>query len=342
MKNKDSEETKSAARPANQPTSSAPRRSRAGSVSSGLALILSIVALLASAYLGYTFIQKRGLYRADMFSRLDKLEDESAQSHDALAAMAQQIGTLNETQDTLQAAVKRVSGEFGKGGREWLLAESEQLMLIANNQLQLAHDVTLALAALRAADQELQQLADPHYLPVRRALSREIGTLETLDQVDVSGMALRLGDIARRLNNLPLATDTQPSTAPSTPPAPQTQSQAQMMWQDLVGLVRIRRIDENRRPLLPPDKEYFLRQNLRLMLYSAQTALLQGDAPVFDQDVNAAHEWVKDYYDQSAPAVQAVQADLGQMLKSPFHSRLPDISGSLEMLRRIRGMKAEP
>ncbi|MHB8455577.1 MAG: uroporphyrinogen-III C-methyltransferase [Acidiferrobacterales bacterium] len=342
MNNKDSEETKSAARPTNQPTPGAPRRSRAGSVSSGLALILSIVALLASAYLGYTFIQKRGLYRADMFSRLNKLEDKSVQSHDALAAMAQQIGTLNETQDTLQAAVKRISGEFGKGRSEWLLAESEQLMLIANNQLQLAHDVTLALAALRAADQELQQLADPHYLPVRRALAREIGMLEALGQVDVPGMALRLGDIARHLNALPLATDTQQSTAPPTRPAAQTLSQAQTMWRDLVGLVRIRRINEDRRPLLPPDKEYFLRQNLRLMLYSAQTALLQGDAPVFDQDVNAAREWIKDYYDESAPAVKAVQTELDQMLNSPFRSRLPDISGSLEMLRRIHGMKAEP
>jgi len=342
MKNKDPDTQQAVATAAGQPTAPMPWRSRTGSVSGGLALILSIVALLASAYLGYIFIQKRGLYRADMFSRLDKLENASTQSHEALATMAQQLTALKEAQDTVQAAVNKVSGEFGKGRREWLLAETEQLLIIANHRLQLAHDVNLSLAALRAADQELLQLADPRYLPVRRALAHEIGTLESLDSVDVSGMALRLGDIAQRLDGMPLATDTHSVTRPAVPPVQQNYSQLQAMWQDLVGLIRIRRSDDVRRPLLPPDQEYFLRQNLRLMLYGAQTALLQGDAPVFDQNLNAARRWVKSYYDGSAAAVQAVQTELDQMLHSQFRSRLPDISGSLEMLRRIRGTKVEP
>ncbi len=340
--NKDQEPQNGATTPTQAAASGAPRRSRAVSVSSGLALILSIVALLASAYLSYTFIQKRGLYRADMFSRLDKLEDESAKTHDSLTAINQQLNALKETQDTLKAAMNKVSSEFGKGRRQWLLSETEQLLLIANNRLQLSHDVNLALAALRAADEELQQLADPRYLPVRRALVHEIGTLESLGSVDVSGMALRLGDIAQRVDQLPLAPDVRPATAPAKPPAAQSGSQLQMMWQDLIGLIRIRRTGAVSRPLLPPDQAYFLRQNLRLMLYNAQTSLLQGNAPVFDQDLSAASGWLKTYYDSSAAPVKAVQQELDQMLKSQFRGRLPDISGSLELLRRIRGAKTQP
>lgn len=317
------------------PTAPAVRR-RTGSVAGGLALILAVVALLSSAYLGYTLITRRGLYSASVSSGLEHLAEQETQTTQLVTALTQQVGTLRKNQNTQQAELARISSEFGKGRHEWLLAEAEQLLVIANHRLQLSHNVALALAALRAADQDLRQLADPRYLPVRRLLADEIGRLAALGRADVSGMALRLGDIARHINSLPLAAGRGAVAARPAAAPPARTSQFGSMWHDFLGLVSIRHTSGTGVPLVPPGDDYFLRQNLRLMLYGAQAALLQGDSPVFIDDLTTAHRWIADYYDSSAAPVQAVQDELGRMLKSPLHGRLPDISGSLELMRQIR------
>lgn len=315
------------------------------SLASGLALILSTIALLASAYLGYTFIEKRGIYRADMFDRLDKLEDASAQQQQTIDEHAQKLAALEETETTLKTGMEKMFNEFYRGRSDWLLAETEQLMLIANHRLQLAHDVHLALEALRAADQQLRQLANPRYLPVRKAIAEEMARLEALDRIDIPGMAVRLGDMGARIDRLPLTPETQraaESRASHPTDIPQKKSVGREMWGDINSLIRIRRSDQLRKPLLLPEQQYFLRENLRLMLYGAQTALLQGNAATFEQNIQSARQWLGDYYDTNAPAVRSAQADLERMLKAQVSSTLPDISGSLELLRKLSGKKAGP
>jgi uncharacterized protein HemX len=312
-------------------------------LASGLALILSVVALLASAYLGYTFIEKRGIYRADMFSRLDKLEDTSAHQQSSLDQNAQQLATLTETQNTLQSGMDKVLNEFGKGRGDWLLAETEQLMLIASHRLQLAHDAHLALQALRAADRQLQQLANPRYLPVRKRVSEEIAQLDALESIDIPGMSLRLGSLGARIDQLPFTTSTRLSAEERARanPTPEKMTAMREIWADITSLVRIRRNGDIRKPLLPPEQQYFLRENLRLMLFGAQAALLQGDTATFEQNIKIAGDWIRDYYDTSAAPVRAALAELDGMRKTNLSTRLPDISGSLDLLRKLSGKRAE-
>ena len=171
----------------------------------------------------------------------------------------------------------------------------------------------------------------------------EIAQLESLERVDIPGMSLRLGGIGARIDQLPFITDTK-FTAEERERANQAnekKSAAREIWTDITSLIRIRRNSEIRKPLLPPEQLYFLRENLRLMLFSAQTALLQGDTATFEQNIKTASDWIRDYYDTSAAPVRAVQAELEQMQKTRLSTRLPDISESLDMLRKLSGKKAE-
>ena len=331
--------------PATALTPKTSARIAASSLASGLALILSTIALLASAYLGYTFIEKRGIYRAVMFDRLDKLEDASAQQQQAVDVHAQKLATLEETETTLKTGMEKMFNEFYRGRSDWLLAETEQLMLIANHRLHLAHDVHLALEALRAADRQLQQLANPRYLPVRKAVAEEMAQLEALDRIDIPGMSVRLGSMGAHVDRLPITPETRRAAeerASRPADTAEKKSVGQEMWSDINSLIRIRRSDELRKPLLPPEQQYFLRENLRLMLYGAQTALLQGNAATFEQNIQSARQWLGDYYDVNAPAVRSAQADLDRMLKARVSLNLPDISASLELLRKLSGKKAGP
>ena len=309
-----------------------------GTVASGLALILSVIALVIGAYLWYNLTLRQGLFTGEASNRLSELEREAVQLRENLPALEQQLDALQETQDVLKAAVEKIHGDLGKGRSDWVLIETEQLLIIANNHLQLAREVNLALAALRAADVQLKNLANPALLSVRKILIEEIGALEAMARTDISGMSLRLGAMAARIERLPLATPTHFSEAPT--PANENggvRALPREMWKDLLNLVRIRSHGETHKPLLPPEQQYFARENLRLMLYGAQVALLHGDAATFEQNTTSARQWLSDYYDTGTQVVIAAQDELDTMLKARIKTALPDISRSLVALRRITG-----
>lgn len=307
---------------------------RTGRFAAGLALVLAIVAVLASGYVGYLVNSKRGL--SDAKGRLFNVEQETTQLQELTQQMNQELSAQRDAQNILKTSVQTLHEEIGKGRRAWLLAETANLLVIAQHRLAYARDPSQALEALRAADRQLQQLADPNYQPVRKLLEREIGALETFRRLDLSGMAQRLGQLAGRVDSLPLA------PLPQEPAATESEGGfAREVWKDLRDLVRIRTTSDVRRPLLLPEHKYFLRENLRLMLYGAQVALLHGDIATLELNARAAHKWLTDYYDANNSAVRAANTELEAILKNR-PADLPDISASLTSLRELTARLTTP
>lgn len=318
---------------------------RSGRVSSGLALICSVLALLLTGYLWYMLIYERPeLIQLDLPRSLADLERSTGEAKTALDDAEDQINLLTETQNTLKSAIDKIQSELGANQTQWIVSETEQLLLIANRRLQLARDVNSALAALRAADRQLELLASPSLLPVRREIAREISLLEALERTDVAGISLRLGALAEGVDELPVAPSVQApqgQAAEAQVARANGESAAPSLWSDLLSLVRIRRHENAPRPPLPPEQQYYARENFRLMLYGAQHALLQGNAATYQQNLRAASQWVADYFDGDAPAVAAVQAELDKMSNTPVMRELPDISPSLDMLRKASARRSE-
>jgi len=314
---------------------------RTGRISSGLALIIASIALIGTGYLWYTLLYERQeLLAIDVPGTLETLTRETRQLHDGLTDVEEQQTSLLETQETLKSAVDKVQNDLGRHRTDWILAETEQLLLIANRRLQLARDAASALAALRAADRNLELLANPNLINARRQVAREIALLESLEKSDIAGASLRLGALADGLDRLPLSGELRSqmlahADAKAADAAADGGWQtARGMWRDILQLVRIRRHDATERPLLPPEQQYFVRENLRLMLYGAQQALLQGHVQTYQHNLKTATRWLAEHFDDNAPAVQTARAELDKLQATPVMSELPDISGSLEILRK--------
>ena len=323
------------------PVKPAPTPPRGGRVSSGLALILAAIALFATGYFWYVFVYERPeLLQTDVPGAIARLDKATHELKESLGDTDEEMGQLRETHDTLKAALDKIQAELSRNRTEWIVSEAEQLMLAANRRLQLARDVNAALTALRAADRQIDLLSNPNLLPVRRQLAREIALLESLERADVAGISLRLGTIADGVERLPLVQELRAlaAQAPATGDAPATGS----VWNDVLSLVRVRRHDGVHKPLLPPEQQYFARENLRLMLYGAQHALLQGNVATYHQNLNTASRWLRDYFDPQAQAVANTQAELEKFRGAPLMAELPDITSSLELLRKITGRSRTP
>jgi len=90
-----------------------------------------------------------------------------------------------------QVALEALYQELSRSRDEWALAEIEQMLTVAAQQLQLAGNVQAALLALRTAEGRLARSDRPQFMPLRRVLNRDIERLKAAPSLDVTGMALR-------------------------------------------------------------------------------------------------------------------------------------------------------
>jgi uroporphyrin-3 C-methyltransferase len=97
--------------------------------------------------------------------------------------------------------------------------------------------------------------------------------------------------------------------------------------------VDFRRDEVGVKRILPPEEEYFLRQNLILKLQIAQMALLEGNESVLQSALGEALVWVSDSFDKEHPRTVAAIKSITRLSASQVSVDLPDITSSLKAVR---------
>lgn len=281
----------------------------------------------------------RRLSDADAAAKASRSAAESAQEalRQTQARLAGVENRLAESQSQ-QVALEALYQDLSRNRDELVVAEVEQMLLIASQQLQLAGNVKAALLALQTADHRLQHVDKPQLLALRKAIDKDIERLSATPFVDMTGISLRIDNLIDLVDKLPLAAEARPVREQSAAAAPAGfwQKMAWEAWQDFKGLVRIQNTQKPDMPLLAPNQIFFLRENLKLRLLSARLALLARDEKSFSADLKSAQEWLDRYYDPQDKNVAAMRAALHQVGSAEFGADdLPDISASLETARRL-------
>lgn len=238
-----------------------------------------------------------------------------------------------------QEALQTLYSELANNQEERVISEVEQLLIIANQQLQLAGNIKPALLALQTADTRLQNLDAPMALQLRKVLGGDIQRLQSLPLVDLVGMSLKLENLTGNIDSLPLVSDRHPKE--KTALAPQFSSSpwrhlVEEVWQDIKGMIRLERIDRPEPPLLAPDQTFFLRENIKLHLLTARIALLQRDEATYKSDLQSAEKWLRGNFDLREPETQSALATLHQLSADSIVIQLPDISESLGLVSKYK------
>jgi len=342
-----------------------PGQSRSGSKPIALfALFFSLVAVAAAVILWYRVeVEARlqvGEVRTGITAMQGRVDDFRSSQHDLLIAQknlqreVQAIpGKLKNLQqqlektdqqlagnlDTLKNSLQRLYSELDRSVDTWAKEEVEQLLLMANQRLQLAGDSHMALAALQLADQRLQKIGDPAFTGVRTLIAGEITALKNLPDIDITGMALKLSSLTEAVPKWPLQ-----SMPAARKPVTDTgvnvnladwRKQLQSIWLDLKKLVRIQNLEKPKKALLAPEQRYFLVQNLQLTLRGAGLALLQSDQKLFRLQTGAASRWLQDYF-ADRPGRKSALKILAEFQQANIRPEIPDISNSLKAMRQLR------
>lgn len=314
------------------------------------AVLIAVASLLL---LGWQWLETRvrlGQLQTQLAQRLAE-SDAAAQEGRALARQNQEalqsltikVGALDaklaEAQGQ-QVALDAMYQELSKGRDERLLAEVEQTVAIAAQQLQLAGNVEAALIALQSADARLARAGHAQFLPLRKLLNHDIDRLKALPMADVPGIALKLEGVIGAIDGLPLAFEQRPRASPTAGPAA-TKSGfwlglGRELWSEMKRLIRIERIDQTDPVLLSPSQSFFLRENLKLRLLDARLALLQHDGRSFRQDLHQARDWLDRYFDRRAKPVQSAVATLNALAAADLSVELPTLNETLARLRNFK------
>jgi uroporphyrin-3 C-methyltransferase len=312
-----------------------------------IALVVAVAVAIAAAWIDARNRERE--LRAEVAQRLADLDAgdkalratvQSAQDslRDAQAKIALLENRLAESQSQ-QAALEALYRELAPSRDEWALTEIEQVLLLASQQLQIAHNVSGALAALQLADTKLQRLDRPQFVPLRRALARDMDRLKAVPYVDVPGLSLRLDQAIVAVDTLPLALEERlppPAQAAPAKDEPAWRRFMRELGDELRSLVRIENLDRPEAPLLTPPQQFFLRENLKLRLLSARFNLLFRDQANFRADLAAADAWLNRYYDTRARPVQSLQTLLKELRKTDMSTELPGLAGSLDAVRVLQ------
>ena len=276
----------------------------------------------------------------DVVGLRDQLEqgdqERDTELAEAIDAMQGEFASYRgEVDEALDQVLDELSREQDADPREWLHAEAAYLLRLANQRLQLERDVEGAAALLRTADARLNEADNPALLSIRRAIASELSILESVPQVDRTGLYLALNAQQERLAQLPLSRELEEIPARSgiqEAPSGDWQDQLSRFGQELKDLVVIRHHDEALEGLIAPEQESYLRQSARLILEQAQLALLKEEQGLYEASLDKAIALIEGYYANESSEVQAVIERLQALKGESIQPELPDISASQQAL----------
>ncbi len=313
-----------------------------------LLLVLSLVALVASLLLwqklsdiqeqlarqsadsGATAVEARTLARqAQELAR--ELATRQAVAESRLSEVALQRTQLEELMQSLT-----------RSRDENLVFDTEAALRLAQQQSQLTLSPEPLLAALRSAEQRLARVGHPRLVRVRAAITRDIERVKTASVADVPSLLIRMDELARMVDELPVANAVGPiavASAARTASAPAPQASA-AWWERSLSVVadearrllRVSRIDQPEAALLSPEQSYFLRENLKLKLLNARLSLLARQSDLARADLAAASQSLTRYFDASARRTQAASAVLQDLQTQLRRVDLPRIDETLALL----------
>lgn len=328
-----------------KPAGDSPQPARQGWLNPALVVaVIALIAVLGLAWNTTNQLQDIKLQLARRIGEFDAagrearnaVREANALMNDLTARLSALENRAQEAQSE-QLALAAMYQELARSQDERVVADIEQTLLLAQQQLRLAGNVRAALIALEAAESRLARLGKPQFAGLKEAIGRDIARLKLLPAADLNGINARLDVLVQSVDRLRLAIE--PGPTHGSAPQPSGGDRWQRLWQGMLGelrqLIRVQRLDKPDAALLPPEQAWFLRENLKLRLLAARLAMLNRDEAAYQTELGQAQTWVERYFNTQDPLTQNVLASLKELAALPVAQQEADLSESLKALRSM-------
>ncbi len=253
---------------------------------------------------------------------------------------------LELTVEKLTKSMDRIRRQLGKTRGDWLIADAEYLLSIANQRLMLVGDVNTTKEALIAADQRLRESGDAAAFKIREEIAKEIALLNKLQVPDIVGIYSKIQLLIDNVDKLAILLPYEGKEITHTEHQQEVQDQEHThdlldsALIELEGLVTIRHTEQPVKAILTVEQAEFLKQELRIKLELVKLAIVQQNDALFRKSIEDTKKWLAENFTQNNDSDSFVK-ELDRLSAIQIRAQFPDISKSLKMLRDIVKLRIE-
>ena len=271
-------------------------------------------------------------------TQLTQLESANKATQDKIAQVEELINAKSHELVGLQSEINKVSAQANaQQPTDWLFSEADFLLNNAVRKLVLDNDVDTAVSLLKLADETLAKVNNSQSAAIRSAINQDLKQLLSVAGVDQNAVMQKLSQLANTVDELPVLDvnfgDDQNATKLSDSLSDWAENAEKSATSFLNHFIRISpKYGADRKELLAPNQDIYLRENIRLRLQLAIMAVPRQQNELYKQSLEAVASWIRSYFDTNAEVTQSFLKSVDELSEVSIYVDVPSQLQSLSML----------
>ena len=271
-------------------------------------------------------------------TQLAQLESANKVTQDKIAQVEELINAKSHELVGLQSQINKVSAQANaQQPTDWLFSEADFLLNNALRKLVLDNDVDTAVSLLKLADETLAKVNNSQSAAIRSAINQDLKQLLSVTGVDQNAAMQKLSQLANTVDELPVLDvnfgDDQNATKLSDSLSDWAENAEKSATSFLNHFIRISpKHGADRKELLAPNQDIYLRENIRLRLQLAIMAVPRQQNELYKQSLEAVASWIRSYFDTNAEVTQSFLKSVDELSELSIYVDVPSQLQSLSML----------
>ena len=271
-------------------------------------------------------------------TQLTQLESANKATQDKIAQVEELINAKSHELVGLQSQINKVSAQANaQQPTDWLFSEADFLLNNALRKLVLDNDVDTAVSLLKLADETLAKVNNSQSAAIRSAINQDLKQLLSVAGVDQNSVMQKLSQLANTVDELPVLDvnfgDDQNATKLSDSLSDWAENAEKSATSFLNHFIRISpKYGADRKELLAPNQDIYLRENIRLRLQLAIMAVPRQQNELYKQSLEAVASWIRSYFDTNAEVTQSFLKSVDELSEVSIYVDVPSQLQSLSML----------
>lgn len=271
-------------------------------------------------------------------TQLAQLESANKVTQNKIAQVEELINAKSHELVGLQSQINKVSAQANaQQPTDWLFSEADFLLNNALRKLVLDNDVDTAVSLLKLADETLAKVNNSQSAAIRSAINQDLKQLLSVAGVDQNAVMQKLSQLANTVDELPVLDvnfgDDQNATKLSDSLSDWAENAEKSATSFLNHFIRISpKHGADRKELLAPNQDIYLRENIRLRLQLAIMAVPRQQNELYKQSLEAVASWIRSYFDTNAEVTQSFLKSVDELSEVSIYVDVPSQLQSLSML----------
>ena len=271
-------------------------------------------------------------------TQLTQLESANKATQDKIAQVEELINAKSHELVGLQSQINKVSAQANaQQPTDWLFSEADFLLNNALRKLVLDNDVDTAVSLLKLADETLTKVNNSQSAAIRSAINQDLKQLLSVTGIDQNAVMQKLSQLANTVDELPVLDvnfgDDQNATKLSDSLSDWAENAEKSATSFLNHFIRISpKHGADRKELLAPNQDIYLRENIRLRLQLAIMAVPRQQNELYKQSLEAVASWIRSYFDTNAEVTQSFLKSVDELSEVSIYVDVPSQLQSLSML----------